>query len=232
MAPLMKSILHFLHPSSHHVHEMYRACYFICNGCRGMGYGARYRYIPCYFDLHECCATCRESLPQSHVHPEHGLEREVHEEDNINDNILLCDICKTQVLKLFYTCKHCDFDVHPLCSKLPCNVLHNEQPHLLKLLPKPVVGESLKGSDSCLECRKKCLFSCFHCAPCGTNLHLLCAFNLAIDAPPPLHFRKGCIPHLGSEGRSGSHGEQNKKDEKKETVLKRLEEVSLRIVPH
>ncbi|KAL4188648.1 hypothetical protein AMTRI_Chr08g161430 [Amborella trichopoda] len=191
MAPLKKSILHLSHPS-HYVHEVYMASEFLCNGCKTLGFGTRYRCGSCDFDLHPHCTTCPRTLPPSYIHPNHSMELVMRKAAGIRQNHRQCDVCGDQVLGLFYRCALCDFDSHPICSKLPCNVQHNGHPHVLKLLPKPVVNGYAQNSSFCFVCGGVCSLWCYQCLPCGANLHLTCVLTPVGDDsqvfPPPPHF--------------------------------------------
>ena len=90
---------------------------YICDGCKTYGSGRTYRCAACNYDLHEFCAICPPTL-LSTLHPHHEL-RLVHQDRRA------CDICKESINGLFYQCKTCGFDVHPLCTQLPKEVIHN-----------------------------------------------------------------------------------------------------------
>ncbi|KAK4436590.1 hypothetical protein Salat_0822700 [Sesamum alatum] len=83
-------------------------------------------------------------------------------------NHRLCDLCGDLVHGLFYTCRACDFDVHPLCTQLPLNVQFPLHPHhLLKLQPG--------NSAACALCFQACTWWRYRCVPCGLDVHLECA---------------------------------------------------------
>ncbi|KAK8359714.1 hypothetical protein V6Z11_A04G115600 [Gossypium hirsutum] len=56
MAPLSKkTIQHFTH--FHPLTKVSANTKFLCDGCRTLGFGTRYRRKPCDFDLHDHCAN-------------------------------------------------------------------------------------------------------------------------------------------------------------------------------
>lgn len=153
---------HFLHPD-HPLHEVYIAKEFECDGCNALGHGKRYRCSGCTFDLHDRCATCPDTL-SSHLHPAHPLAL-------VNQSLgMVCDLCGEVVNGLYYTCRACRFDIHPLCTELPASVEHAAHPHhLLTLQPaKP---------RNCAVCRLLCRSWRYSCEPCRADVHLECAFQ-------------------------------------------------------
>lgn len=114
-------IQHFTHP--HPLPKLFISREFRCNGCNMSGYGMRYRCSGCDFDLHEQCATSPNIL-SSHIHPQHHLMLV-----NRPGNICTCDVCGNWADGLSYTCRACNFDVHPLCTQTACT-LNNDQPDM------------------------------------------------------------------------------------------------------
>lgn len=90
---------------------------FVCDCCKTYGLGRTYRCASCDYNLHEFCALGPRTLV-SILHPQHEL-RLVHQDRR------WCDICNQTVKGLFYQCKPCGFDVHPLCTQQLQRVSHN-----------------------------------------------------------------------------------------------------------
>ncbi|OMO97278.1 C1-like protein [Corchorus olitorius] len=138
MAPLSKktvSIRHFTH--DHPLTEANSDTEFLCDGCKTLGTGTRYRCEPCGFDLHDYCATCPMELP-SFMH-EHNLKLVLRKPKDACQIIRVCDLCNDPVEGLFYRCQLCEFDVHPCCTQLPeyvRHVMHKEHPlKLQRMVP-------------------------------------------------------------------------------------------------
>ncbi|XWS59865.1 hypothetical protein CRYUN_Cryun08bG0158700 [Craigia yunnanensis] len=73
MAPLSKkTIQHFTH--CHPLTEVSANTEFLCNGCRTLGFGTRYRCEPCDFDLHDHCAICPMEIELSSFMHGHGSQ--------------------------------------------------------------------------------------------------------------------------------------------------------------
>ncbi|KAK6933111.1 DC1 [Dillenia turbinata] len=160
-APSSQHLLHPMHPK-HPLLQIYSSKEFECDGCKALGSGTRYRCDPCCFDLHTLCATCPSTL-SSHLHPNHSLTLV-----NISNSKHRCDLCRDEVDGLFYTCRACDFDVHPLCTELPAHVQHVTHPHhVLKLEEHAIPGW-------CLVCRHTCRSWRYRCGTCGVDIHLEC----------------------------------------------------------
>ncbi|KAH6769185.1 hypothetical protein C2S51_014521 [Perilla frutescens var. frutescens] len=190
---------HLTHPT-HPLHLLYIPKEFLCTGCDALGFGARYRCEICDFDLHEICATC-PATAAAPLHPKHPLllvnEAASHR---------ACHICGDLVRGLFYTCRACNFDVHPLCTQLPLQVQLPLHPHhLLKLQPA--------APAPCALCFKSCTSWRYRCDVCRLDLHVECALgagsddvivqNMAAVSPPPsqkVGFPAGCGGGYGAYG--------------------------------
>ncbi|XVF08163.1 hypothetical protein REPUB_Repub06bG0202400 [Reevesia pubescens] len=189
MAPLSKkTVQHFTH--CHTLTEVSASTEFLCNGCMTLGFGTRYRCEPCDFDLHDHCATCPTEL-SSFMH-DHGLKLVVRKPQATRQNDRVCDLCGDPVEGLFYRCKLCEFDVHPLCTQLPENVRHvMHKDHPLRL------QRSVPGN--CMVCKDTCTSWHYRCGICCFDLHLECVLapceeaatttstprSLKTPAPPP-----------------------------------------------
>ncbi|CAH8265098.1 unnamed protein product [Arabidopsis lyrata] len=142
---------------------------FICNGCNTEGYGKTYCCANCDYHLHEYCATCPTTL-LSFMHPQHelGLVFEGPER--------LCNICDESVEGLYYRCIACDFDVHPLCTRLPQHVRHVPHPaHPLEL-------SHSEANSTCMVCRGAIQSWRYKCGPCGLDVHMECVNSSASAA--------------------------------------------------
>ncbi|XVF55198.1 hypothetical protein PTKIN_Ptkin06aG0017600 [Pterospermum kingtungense] len=64
--------------------------------------------------------------------------------------VRVCDLCVDPVEGLFYRCKLCEFDVHPLCTQLPehvRHVMHKDHPlRLQRSVPAPCAEETTTTS--------------------------------------------------------------------------------------
>ncbi|TYJ40038.1 hypothetical protein E1A91_A04G112200v1, partial [Gossypium mustelinum] len=95
-----KTIQHFTH--FHPLTKVSANTEFLCDGCRTLGFGTRYRCKPCDFDLHDHCANSPLEI-SSFMH-QYGL---------------------------FYRCKLCEFYVHTFCTQLleyVRHVMHTDHP--------------------------------------------------------------------------------------------------------
>ncbi|TYI87584.1 hypothetical protein E1A91_D04G145800v1, partial [Gossypium mustelinum] len=95
-----KIIQHFTH--CHPLMKVSANIEFLCDGCRTLGFGTRYRCEPCDSDLHDHYANFPLEI-SSFKH----------------------QMC------LFYRCKLCEFDAHTLCTQLPeyvQHVMHTDNP--------------------------------------------------------------------------------------------------------
>ncbi|XP_017976365.1 PREDICTED: uncharacterized protein LOC18597688 [Theobroma cacao] len=158
MTPLSKKTMqHFTH--SHPLTEVYADTEFLCDGCRTLGIGTRYRCESCHFDLHDHCATCPSEL-SSFMH-EHDLKLVVFRPQAACQNGRFCDLCGDPIEGIFYHCKLCEFDVHPLCTQLPeyvRHVMHKDHPLRLQ---RSVPGWCMVCKDTCPSWHYRCGLCCF-----------------------------------------------------------------------
>ncbi|KAF2605377.1 hypothetical protein F2Q70_00024892 [Brassica cretica] len=86
---------------------------YTCNGCKLHGHGKTYRCNDCDYDLHEYCATCPLTIVNTWHAPDHELTLftgPTHMTER------LCYFCRFYIQGMFYKCKHCSFESHPLCT--------------------------------------------------------------------------------------------------------------------
>ncbi|RDX60782.1 hypothetical protein CR513_61050, partial [Mucuna pruriens] len=170
------TVRHFTHPS-HPLQYVTWNTQFRCDGCKLLGYGNRYRCDTCDFDLHEYCCTCPTSLT-SFLHPTHQLTREVMNPQGQRDMEHKCNVCRMFVNGLFYRCRECDFDVHPLCAQLPQHTRHPQHAHhVLRLQAGPSVA-------SCVVCAEPLSNALgYRCETSDLGFHLKC-FNSTLRPGP------------------------------------------------
>ncbi|KAL7265374.1 hypothetical protein ACSBR1_003194 [Camellia fascicularis] len=171
MDPMPKqTIEHFTHPG-HQLEQVYAKTEYTCDGCKTLGQGWRYQCSSksCYYVLHDYCGTCPPSLA-SFMHPQHPLTLVVRKpQQSTRQNDPCCDVCREPVEGLFYRCKDCDFNVHPLCTQLPSQLRHVlDHSHPL-ILEAPVLP------GRCSVCGAEC-------GVCVLDIHLECIFEPCV--PP------------------------------------------------
>ncbi|KAF8101891.1 hypothetical protein N665_0201s0198 [Sinapis alba] len=171
--PKRRTVQHFTH--THPLTEFNNAGDFICDGCKTYGSGKTYRCEPCNYDLHDYCATCPLTLP-TFIHPKHELSLVVRKQQSTRQNERACDICNESVEGLFYRCKLCEFDVHPLCTQLPQHVRHVLHPdHHLEF--------RLGGASPCMVCYNPCQSWRYKCELCRFDIHMECILAVCNTSP-------------------------------------------------
>ncbi|CAH8392631.1 unnamed protein product [Eruca vesicaria subsp. sativa] len=172
--PKRRTVQHFTH--THPLTEFNSVGDFICDGCKTYGSGKTYRCEPCNYDLHDYCATCPLTLP-TFLHPKHELNLVVRKQQSTRQIERACDICNESVEGLFYRCKLCEFDVHPLCTQLPQHVRHVLHPaHHLEF--------RLGGDSPCMVCYNPCQAWRYRCELCKFDIHMECVLAVCNTSPP------------------------------------------------
>ncbi|KAL0451109.1 UNVERIFIED_CONTAM: putative nucleoredoxin 1-1 [Sesamum latifolium] len=157
---------HFTHPA-HPLTAFDSQQDYLCNGCKTPGNGKRYRCQRCDFDLHDYCGTCPRLL-SSFMHKNHSLSLVTRKPQGARQVHRICDVCRDPVEGLFYRCKECEFDVHPLCTQLPEKLQHAlHKTH-------PLVLQSSTVPGFCAVCRGSCSSWRYRCGLCSFDIHLEC----------------------------------------------------------
>lgn len=182
------SIAHITHQiPGHFLEEVYGSAdqEFHCDGCKIPGYGPRYRCHDCDFNMHMVCGVCPSTL-STFIHLQHILRLMT------SDCKRVCHLCGDDVEGLFYRCTLCDFNIHPLCTKL------RQEIFLQSLHPTcPLKLQTTSSAGSCRLCNTECTTSSwvYGCRICGFDIHLRCILapahkpatssSRSLEAPPP-----------------------------------------------
>ncbi|KAL0338274.1 UNVERIFIED_CONTAM: putative nucleoredoxin 1-1 [Sesamum angustifolium] len=159
-------IVHFTHPA-HPLTAFDNQQDYLCNGCKTLGNGNRYRCQRCDFDLHDYCGTCPRFL-SSFMHKNHSLSLVTRKPQGTRQVHRICDVCRDPVEGLFYRCKECEFDVHPLCTQLPEKLQHAlHKTH-------PLILQSSTVPGFCAVCRGSCSSWRYRCGVCNFDIHFEC----------------------------------------------------------
>lgn len=190
-----KTIRHFTH--NHPLAELSANKEFLSGGCGALGNGTRYRCEPCNFDLHHHCGTCPMELT-SFLHQQHDLKLVVCklQQDHV------CELCDDPVEGLFYRCEECDFNVHPLCTLLPKELMHAmHKDHPLRLQAGSVPGTCMVCNETCTSWHYRCGICCFNLhiecvlAPCCKEAATTTSTPRSLNAPIPPPSPSPCFDH-------------------------------------
>ncbi|XP_019057243.1 PREDICTED: diacylglycerol kinase theta-like [Tarenaya hassleriana] len=167
-----------------HIHPLTEADVtgeFTCGGCKTYGSGKSFRCNACDYDLHSYCATCPPTI-RTFMHPLHDLTLLSRGPELTCQSQCTCNICDESVEGLYYRCEICDFDVHPLCTRLPRHVRHvSHQEHPLEL--------SRWGESTCVMCHDTCRSWRYRCGACRYDVHMDCVSVLTVTQ------QRGFGPH-------------------------------------
>uniref|UniRef100_A0A1J3I5G6 Putative nucleoredoxin 1 n=1 Tax=Noccaea caerulescens TaxID=107243 RepID=A0A1J3I5G6_NOCCA len=108
------TIQHISH--NHPLTEVIVVGAYTCDGCKLYGTGKTYRCNDCDYDLHEYCTACPQTLGKSWHAPDHELSL-INGPTHMTERG--CYVCRAYIQGMFYKCKHCSFESHPLCAHGP-----------------------------------------------------------------------------------------------------------------
>ncbi|GLU11038.1 hypothetical protein SLE2022_278100 [Rubroshorea leprosula] len=169
-------------------YECRKAAEGYCSGCDEELEGSSYGCGECGFFLHKKCAELQRVIINHPLHSEHPLT--LHLEDYAHNS---CNVCR-KVLRFFYRCKSCDFDLDLRCAMHPQFVAqefqklqHFSHDHPLILVEDTEFQTKHKVCPGCREPMYKS--SPFYCCPkCIFHLHKKCAELQREIINHPLHF--------------------------------------------
>ncbi|KAL2939311.1 putative nucleoredoxin 1-2 [Bienertia sinuspersici] len=159
----------FSHPQ-HSVIVVYKEKLFTCDHCNNVGNGPRYYCDTCNVMLHQVCAEHPTKLI-SHLHPRHELELKLRPHNKY------CKQCGTRdgdKNNRMYSCKYCDFHMHPECSQLPLYLLHPLHPPHPLLLKRSYIG------FRCYSCSEHGYSFKYGCRQCGVDFDRNCIIRMSI----------------------------------------------------
>ncbi|KAL9418819.1 hypothetical protein AB3S75_036718 [Citrus x aurantiifolia] len=171
------------HPIHRHKLELksYKKPYN-CDGCKELGFGARYRCDKCNFDLHQDCMLAAPIA--HHDFFKNSTFKIFHQppqkcSDYCRECQSYCDACAKPVRGLYYHCEKEGWDLHPCCRNLPNN------------LPIENIKFKLRNkvSSKCIWCKKKNLEGTVsgirgwsYVSECKEyHFHVHCAMDMVID---------------------------------------------------
>ncbi|GLU11019.1 hypothetical protein SLE2022_277910 [Rubroshorea leprosula] len=187
----MESIDHFSHPHPLVLVDQEPADHGsrkgFCSGCEEELEGSSYGCGECGFFLHKKCAELQTEIINHPLHSEHPLT--LHLEDYPHNS---CNVCR-KVIRFFYRCKSCDFDLDLRCAMHPQFVAqefqklqHFSHKHPLILVEDIEIQTNRKVCSGCREPMYKS--SPFYCCPnCIFHLHKKCAELQTEIINHPLH---------------------------------------------
>ncbi|CAH2058880.1 unnamed protein product [Thlaspi arvense] len=142
------TIQHFTH--NHPLSEINVVGTYTCDGCKLYGTGKAYRCGDCDYDLHEYCGTCPTSLRNSWHAPDHELDL-ITGPTHTAERGCYCYVCRVYIQGLFYKCKHCSFESHPLCAHGPMHgssPMHVSSPDATVTTQRSLHGPAGQGQPS------------------------------------------------------------------------------------
>ncbi|KAG7035100.1 hypothetical protein SDJN02_01895, partial [Cucurbita argyrosperma subsp. argyrosperma] len=169
-------ISHFSHPQ-HKLKFEYSESPFMCDGCKEVGIGSRYKCTVCNFDLHVHCAIPFPSIS----HPFYTKCSFQFMSHPPGDTPRFCNACGKDVTGFIYHCKLCGFDLHPCCAKLPMALSDGAiKLYLYK-----------KVSASCHRCGRKGGSWSYRSSCKKYNLRVACVKDMLVESWHELYFGHG-----------------------------------------
>ncbi|EOY18281.1 Cysteine/Histidine-rich C1 domain family protein, putative [Theobroma cacao] len=147
-------------------------CFFICQLCLKTHTSFAYKAVKNFWSVYICVQCAEFSLARPcQGHEEHLLF--LYHKDNGQCNACGDSMCDQSA----YTCKDCNFNVHPKCTLLPQTVRHKCDEHRLTLIYHEDNDYSeYHYCDICEEIRNPNIWF-YHCTICDNSAHLKCVLG-------------------------------------------------------
>lgn len=161
----------------------------ICHACNMPCADQSYGCVPCYYFLHNTCATTGRSMNHP-SHPSHTLNLEL--TPAYLHGQYACDACGVDGSSFCLRCRECSYDLHLPCADVPHQVNNSSHHHPLTLVyTNPYLPDIEFTCDMCenlLDCNKWF----YLCSNCDFGGHVQCflpetleVLSAGLQASPP-----------------------------------------------
>ncbi|KAK8712700.1 hypothetical protein V6N13_147930 [Hibiscus sabdariffa] len=174
-----------------------------CYACRETIEGCSFYCNKCDVNLHVSCAKYQTRAIKHTCHP-HNLQqlgkRIIH---NIS-----CDACGEDCEGSCFSCKKCDFYIHPQCIPLPSSFIHKHHLHPLALVSPFVEDDSGDYYCDMCETERNPDLQVYYCEECNFIAHIDCVIYEVLE--PTIEMRIDPEENSGDENWESEERGHNK----------------------
>ncbi|MFQ6635055.1 hypothetical protein Gotur_011962, partial [Gossypium turneri] len=150
-----------------------------CYACRKKFNGFSFYCTKCNVDLHVTCAKYRTCATKHSCHPHNLLQ--------LGKSIIKgisCHACgRKNCNDSLFSCKKCDFNVHPKCMPLPSSFEHKCHLHPLMLVSPFAEDDSGDYYCNVCETERNPEIDVYYCAECNYIAHIDCVLFEVLEPP-------------------------------------------------
>ncbi|KAB2058974.1 hypothetical protein ES319_A11G270000v1 [Gossypium barbadense] len=144
-----------------------------CYACRKKVNGFSFYCNKCDVDLHVSCAKYRTRATKHSCHPHNLLQLG----KSIIKGISCCACGRKNYNDSLFSCRKCDFNVHPKCIPLPSSFEHKRHLHSLALVSPFAEDDSEDYYCDMCETERNPEIHVYYCVECNYIAHIDCVLS-------------------------------------------------------
>ncbi|KAK8589520.1 hypothetical protein V6N12_023914 [Hibiscus sabdariffa] len=148
-----------------------------CYGCSKKVIGIGFYCNECDVNLHVSCAKYPTRAIKHTCHPHTLLQLG----KSIIHN-LSCDACGIDCDDSCFSCKKCDFNIHPGCIPLPTSFTHKRHLHQLVLVSSVVEDDTGDYYCDMCETERNPELQVYYCGECNYVAHIDCVLSEVLES--------------------------------------------------
>ncbi|KAK8589498.1 hypothetical protein V6N13_088329 [Hibiscus sabdariffa] len=153
-----------------------------CYACRETIEGCSFYCNKCDVNLHVSCAKYQTRAIKHTCHPHNLLQLGKSIIHNIS-----CDACGEDCNDSCFSCKKCDFYIHPQCIPLPSSFIHKHHLHPLALVSPFVEDDSGDYYCDMCETKRNPDLQVYYCEECNFIAHIDCVLYEVLESTIEMH---------------------------------------------
>ncbi|GMI65179.1 hypothetical protein like AT2G21840 [Hibiscus trionum] len=154
-----------------------------CYACSDTVDGFSFYCNRCDVNLHDSCARYRTRSINYSCHPHDLLQLGKSIIHNIS-----CDACGEGCNDSCFSCKKCDFNIHPQCIPLPSSFTHKYHLHPLALVNSFVEDDSGDYCCDMCETERNPELQVYYCEECNYIAHIDCVLSEVLEPTTKMLF--------------------------------------------
>ncbi|KAK5786271.1 hypothetical protein PVK06_040904 [Gossypium arboreum] len=148
-----------------------------CYACRKKVNGFSFYCNKCDVDLHVSCAKYRTRATKHSCHPHNLLQLG----KSIIKGISCCACGRKNYNDSLFSCRKCDFNVHPKCIPLPSSFEHKRHLHSLALVSPFAEDDSEDYYCDMCETERNPEIHVYYCVECNYIAHIDCVLSEVLE---------------------------------------------------